>query len=340
MIKKFFAIFLATLVGLVISEISLRLIGIKPWKYVTTNDSISGKKIFKDDSILGWIATEEEYKIYPADQREKTFNLSIGKSGERKTGLDRKNFDKEFLIVGGSFTQGWGVNDEETFSAKLEKKYSDIKVHNYGQGGYGTVQSALLLEREIIKKKLSELVIYGFIEHHEYRNVARHNWMRTLEMYSQRGTTKTPYGIINDQNKLILKKPVFYVNFPFKENLSLITLIEKVYSKNRSKKGFPRDSERKKQQKIVTEKTILKMKKIAEKNNSDFLVIILDYMNKYNIENYEKFFKNNQINFVNCAIPLIDEMVLIGDYHPSQKGHSHYSECLYDYIESEIKNNF
>ena len=337
MIKKIFLIFGATLIGLLISEISLRLIGIKPWKYVTINDSISEKIIFKYESVLGWIANEGDYKVNPVDQREKIFKLSIGKNGERKTGLKRNSFSKEILLIGGSFAQGWGVDDEDTFAAKLEKKYSDIKVHNYGQGGYGTVQSALLLEREIKNKKLSELVIYGFIEHHEYRNVARTNWLRTLSMYSQRGTTKTPYGIINKQNKLIFKKPISYINFPFKENLSLITLVEKVYAKNMSRKEFPRDSKRKKQQRIVTEKTILKMKKISKKFNSDFLVIILDYSNKYSIKNYEAFFINNKINFINCSIPLINEMVLIGDYHPSKKGHSYYSECLYKYIESEIR---
>ncbi len=337
MIKKIFVIFVATLIGLLISEISLRLIGIKPWKYVAINDSISGKNIFKDDPVLGWISTEDKYEVNPVDQREKIFKLTIGKNGERETGLERKNFKREILIVGGSFSQGWGVSDEDTFSAKLEKKYSDIKVHNYGQGGYGTVQSTLLLEREIKQRKLSELVIYGFIEHHEYRNVARVNWLRTLAMYSQRGTTKTPYGFINEENKLIFKKPISYVNFPFKENLSLISLIEKVFAKNMSKKGFPRDSKRKKQQKIVTEKTILKMQNIAKKNNSNFLVLILDYSNKFTIKNYESFFINNKINFVNCYIPLVDKMVLIGDYHPSKKAHSHYSECLYNYIENELK---
>ena len=77
-------------------------------------------------------------------------------------------------------------------------------MYNFGQGGYGSIQSFLLLEDQIPKMKSPKLVIYGFIEHHEYRNVARSEWLRVLELFSWKGHVKTPYGTIGTNNKLIM----------------------------------------------------------------------------------------------------------------------------------------
>ena len=61
------------------------------------------------------------------------------------------------MVIGGSFSLGWGVNDEDTFSSKLQKKYTNFKVYNFGQGGYGSVQSLLLLERTNTKNEITKI---------------------------------------------------------------------------------------------------------------------------------------------------------------------------------------
>ena len=173
-----------------------------------------------------------------------------------------------------------------------------------------------------------KLVIYGFIEHHEYRNVARGTWLRTLAKYSKRGHVKTPFGYIGKNNKLIKHPPIGYINLPLREVSSLVTLVEKVYMKFITKK-------RKKQQQLVTEKIILEMKEISNKFDSNFILIILDWSNHFTINHYESFLKENKIRFVYCAVSLTNEMVIPGDYHPSEKAHSHYNECLANYIKKE-----
>jgi len=284
---------------------------------------------------LGWRAKEGSYLLHPANPKGKQIYFTIGKDGQRKTGENNGGVDGEILVIGGSFSQGWGVNDEDTFSSKLQKKYTNFKVYNFGQGGYGSVQSLLLLEKQIPKMKSPKLVIYGFIEHHEYRNAARSQWLRTLAKYSRLGTVNTPYGLIGKNNKLIIYPPIGYINLPLREVSALITLFEKAYMKNISTKEFPRDSQRKKQQKLVTEETVLQMKEISNKFDADFVLVILDWSNRLTKDQYEIFFKRNKIKFVNCSIPLIDEMVLLGDYHPSKKAHTYYNECLVDYIKKQ-----
>ena len=105
--------------------------------------------------------------------------------------------------------------------------------------------------------------------------------------------------------------------------------------KNISTKEFPRDSQRKKQQKLVTEETVLQMKAISNKFNADFVLVILDWSNRLTKDHYESFFRKNKIKFVNCAIPLVDEMVIFDGSHPSEKAHTYYNECLTDYIKKQ-----
>ena len=329
--KKIITIFIAVIIGLLFAEVLLRILGIKPWKYIVINEG----EIFKPDPTLGWRAKEGSYVIPPNNQLSKQFHISFGKDGQRKTGENNGNVDGEILVIGGSFTQGWGVNNEDTFPSKLQKNYTNFKVYNFGQGGYGSIQSLLLLEEQIPKMKSPKLVIYGFIEHHEYRNTARDQWLRTLAKYSRRGAVKTPYGSIGNNNKLIIHSPIGYINLPLKEVSSLVTLFEKAYMKQRTKKGFSRDSQRKKQQKIVTEKAFIRMSEISNKFDADFILVILDWSNPYTKDHYESFLKKNEIKFVNCTIPLIDEMVLFGDYHPSEKAHTYYNDCLNDYIKEQ-----
>ena len=46
--------------------------------------------------------------------KDKSKFIKILEEGDRYTGKNKHNLNK-ILIIGGSFTQGWGVNDDETF---------------------------------------------------------------------------------------------------------------------------------------------------------------------------------------------------------------------------------
>ena len=154
--KKIITIFFAVVISLLATEILLRIFGTGPWKNVLINDSVTEKLIYTPDSTLGWKAKEGSYLLLPTNPKGKQFHLTIGKDGQRKTGENNKDVDGEILVIGGSFSLGWGVNDEDTFSSKLQKKYTNFKVYNFGQGGYGSVQSLLLLEKQI-PGKLSQI---------------------------------------------------------------------------------------------------------------------------------------------------------------------------------------
>ena len=46
--------------------------------------------------------------------------------------------------------------------------------------------------------------------------------------------------------------------------------------------------------KLVTEKTILQMKEISNKVDAEFILIILDWSNRFTKDHYESFFKKNE----------------------------------------------
>lgn len=71
------------------------------------------------------------------------------------------------VIVGDSLTLGWGMNDDETYAAKLEhlmrSRLSDeaVDVVNLGIGGYNTRQEVTFLERHVDTLR-PDLVLVGF----------------------------------------------------------------------------------------------------------------------------------------------------------------------------------
>ncbi len=85
----------------------------------------------------------------------------------------RANFNENtvrtggILAVGDSFTQGWEVDDDETWPAYLEK-LTGVPVVNAGVGGYGTDQIVLRAE-QLLPIVKPNILIVGFLEADMFR---------------------------------------------------------------------------------------------------------------------------------------------------------------------------
>ncbi len=66
------------------------------------------------------------------------------------------------VCVGDSFTLGYGVDDEETYGAKLEALDPRIQAVNMGQGGYGVDQAWLWYRRDGVALDC-DLLLFAFI---------------------------------------------------------------------------------------------------------------------------------------------------------------------------------
>ena len=79
------------------------------------------------------------------------------------------------------------ISDEDTLAWKLQQRFPEARVSNFGTGGYGGYQSLLFMERELPRLGAGSVVLYVFTGHHTARNVAPRSWMRLLAQSLGRG---------------------------------------------------------------------------------------------------------------------------------------------------------
>lgn len=313
-IKNIFLLFFSFLIILLFLELVLRIAGNSPRiDNLGRNDDPT---IYKNDNEIGWVHKTGKYEFKPWSNKGKITKFTIEKDGSRSDNIIT-NSEANVLFFGGSLTQGWAVDDEETFARYFQELNKDLKIFNYGVGGYGGYQSLLLLKR--ITKNFNSIdhIIYGFIDHHEVRNVAAGSWLYLLNKYSNRGHVSVPYGSIENK-KLKLNSPIKYIKIPFSEYSALIAKVEKRIMKLKSIK-------REKNQFEISKLIIEEMSNIAEQSNSKFSVLMLD-SSKESLLKYSLFLKEKKINFFYCSFP--PNKFVEGDGHPNSAGHKIVASCL------------
>ena len=186
-IKNLSLSFFTVILLLLIIEISLRITGSSP--RIIHDFSLSEPITNISDENLGWSPKIGQHIFKPWSEDGKITKLTINNDKSRFTGNNNSQ-KKKIIFIGGSLTQGWAVDDLETFSSFIQNKNKEYKISNFGVGGYGGFQSLLLLEKIFDKNKDIDLVIYGYIPHHEVRNVAAGSWMYLLNFFSTRGFIK------------------------------------------------------------------------------------------------------------------------------------------------------
>ena len=147
--------------------------------------------------------------------------------------------------------------------------------------------------------------------------------MSNLSKFSRREYPSLPYAELDKNGNLIKHKPVKYLKLPFREYSALVTRLEKKIMRIRFYSKY-------KDKTKITQKIILEMKKILEKNGSKFIFVNLD-PNKDDLIPYIKFSKKNKITFVDCGYAAVtDDYRVENDGHPNHKLHKIYSDCIYN----------
>ena len=326
-IEKLVSIFSSIFISLVIIELLLRAFGFEAQKY--REHGLKEPTTNKYHPILGWKPKEGIYDFPPYTENGNYTKLTILKDGNRYSGNSAANVKGDIIFIGGSLGQGWGVNDEETFSYLLQKKLPNFKVKNYSVNGYGSFQSLLMLEEIFKKNKKVKLVIYSYMWHHQTRNYGNASWLQALSNFKSHTHVSLPYARLDKNNNLIRYKPIKYFKLPLRKYSVLITKIEK---KIMRAKLFSLNIDEIK----ITQKIIHEMKLLAEKNASKFAFVNLDppsesirVSGKNHLVSYNKFTKKNKIKLIDCGYELTEEHRVKSDGHPNNKGHTLYADCIY-----------
>ena len=70
---------------------------------------------------------------------------------------------RRVLVLGDSFTWGWGVNQGEVFTDHLQRRLGpEVAVYNRGVNGFGTSQEYLLMKRELEAGQFDAVVVMFF----------------------------------------------------------------------------------------------------------------------------------------------------------------------------------
>lgn len=129
------------------------------------------------DPVLGWDnVAGEQIKVRACDGRPTTF--TTGPDRARRT--PEVDGGPEVLLFGNSYTQGWEVDDEETFAWHLSDQLG-VQVRNHGVGGYSPLQATLKFERVADAYPRARVAVLGIMHTDVKRMLSRY---RALDVIS------------------------------------------------------------------------------------------------------------------------------------------------------------
>lgn len=122
------------------------------------------------DPNIGYVAAKNSSTVRHDINSGISYQLYVDNRGARvNTPAEQTPGKVDILAIGGSYTWGHGVNNENTFPQILSRDLG-MSIANFAMGSYGTVQSLQLLERHIGLRP--KVVVYGFMDDHLRRNIS------------------------------------------------------------------------------------------------------------------------------------------------------------------------
>jgi len=160
LLRKLLFSLIASLLVLVLLEVGLRAAGYPP---VAENPRFEHTQVY-------WVQDPDQKETEVAHRETRgSFQVSTDEHGLRTPihGPVKPAGVKRVMTLGCSTTFGWGVDDAESYPARLEvhlkeKGYDNVEVINGGQPGYTTFQGLWLWE-EVLKDYAPDVVIVGYV---------------------------------------------------------------------------------------------------------------------------------------------------------------------------------
>jgi len=314
------------MISLLLAEGGLRLAGYQPW---TGMEYANRARTTQFHPQMGWDLKEGIFHRPPYSPQGAEIVYTHLPGGFRQSHPQQDgtlNERPKLVMVGGSYTHGTAITDDETFSWNLQHRLPGVEVLNYGVGGYGTLQSLLKLQQVLPGIRQRKLVIYGLIRHHSIRNVSTSEWVSNLSKYS-RNDLYIPYVKFAGNNTIEHQPLLHFSPLPLREYSALIALLENTWITTRWGKHDDEPMGR------ITVALVSEMLALSNAHNADFLVVLLS-LNRQAARAYTRAFTKNGINVLNCSFPLTRDMIVTGDGHPNGRMNAKWAGCVGDYLQS------
>tara|TARA_B100001057_G_scaffold468110_1_gene526950 strand:+ start:1659 stop:2639 length:981 start_codon:yes stop_codon:yes gene_type:complete len=225
-----------------------------------------------------------------------------------KTSIQEYDPQDYYIVLGDSIAMGWGVNDYETFSYKLEKLVKK-KVYNMGVSSYGTVREIKrLLSSPYYTNSKTIIIQYHPNDLGENINLD-FNKVYNIDDYKK--------IFQNDDNSLSNTKYIFR-NYKTSVRLFFSDIIDKLFiEKNLELIDF--NEHRKYLEKIIKMNIDLSEKKVI------IFLVKTPWEKVINFPKSDEKIKYILINLDKSSVFNIDE-------HPNKIGHSKIARILFDYF--------
>ncbi len=323
---------LSVVIVLVMAEGLLRVCGYRPWRAgswatnrePTMNEPVAG---------LGWQSKPGAYR-YPAYKEGlDDISITIWEDSSRATAAQPTRRDDRVFLMGGSFTFGAAISDDETFGWRLQEAMPAVEIRNYATVAYGTYQSLLKLERVLDEAGDARpgVVVYGFYINHEIRNVCTANWLLGLSRLSHRNLVHVPFCSMTTGGALVRRDPDRFPQWPAKRYLATVTFGEEMFARYQR-------SDRKAQARAVTEALMLEMNALCRVKGIALVVVLLE-MDASSKASYAGVLERAEINVVDgTRADFLDESMKVPrEGHPNGRMHAYWAECLEPEIRGRIE---
>jgi len=252
--------------------------------------------------------------------------ITILPDGSRKTHNRQLHTTKApVLMIGDSYTHGFGLDDNKTIAWKLQKQLRNREVYNLGVNGYGTWQTFLTLKQYEKVIQPHSYFIYGFITDHLNRTAVTPHWVNISNRMISINNIFMPF--VRDMgNGMVITGKAQLPSFPFSSDFALIHMGEIAFTVLKYN---------------VTDEVkwrslsyaLRKMNEHISANESKLIVVLLG--DSTEMLPFYDLFKKLEMTTLNCTMPTEDfrSYLLEADMHPN----SMYTDLVAEKIEEFIR---
>lgn len=156
---------------------AIALLGLYSWRvyrqpFKRTDLRFAGDWPLQGDPVLGYTAIADGETQMRKLALGLSYHIYTDKHGARVNQSGEQRSDEiEVLVIGDSCSYGYGLDSEDTYAERLTRE-TGLTTANFAQVGYSTLQSLLMLERQLARGLKPKVVVYGYIEDHLRRNLS------------------------------------------------------------------------------------------------------------------------------------------------------------------------
>ena len=306
---------------LLVAEVAFRLTGYAPRQLVPNAFFVEGVDTTWSvpDDMLGWINKQGVSKSIEAGGAQMTF-WSHGRRATRPTDLPRPS-GTPVMVVGGSNAQSYGVQDQDSFPYLLSESYAAYWIENFGNGGFGTAQTLLLMERvleDFYDDSLPELVIVTFSDSHMARNVSDQSWVYSISDSEGRFVSPPHFRLHGDTLSF---RPFETISlWPLESVSALVATLHHIWLQSFAYANLDEGEE-------VTKRLFERIANLVGSTGGQLLVVVLEDYDQI----ADNLFADADFPVLNCSgFERTDPQnyLLGGGSHPNPLFHQHYAACI------------